>query len=217
MRSAVFLIAFVLIAVLTVISFLLLRSPQGVSLKIKIVGFAFKIRLSVRERIMKKYRWLVQFVVDIFIFWLVFEWNDSVIIGAIKSCLHLGASYLKTWLISGWDILYEWSPYGRDIAQDPKFRFALNACTICALLGTGAIIGLVSATKKRLWILKGLAIVLTFFAMWYVLYTICFLIVEITVCYFALAILAAIVASCIVSFVFLLIWCAILDYLDELD
>lgn len=182
----------IVIAVLIIIilSKLSTLSKRFCRFRSKLIGLFTRYRIFVMTKFIVKNRVLLQFFADFFLFWLVFLWNDGIVIQSALDFVQPLRDKALAWSVKTdlWDmrdwnelliILFYFSPYGRAEAFNLRFQYALNISTICSIISLILYIMIINdmAKQSRCW--RMLIGVVSGIATWYAGYFMCSAISEI--------------------------------------
>ena len=127
------LVCFLVLTAMLLLSALLHAFRQSFKialLKVTAVGWGYRFRITVWCKIMKKHRTIIHFTADLFLFWLIFEWNGGFIINYVKPFVMNAAQTGWHWLQIAWNYFVYLSPFGRNMAAVPNFKYALIVCNL---------------------------------------------------------------------------------------
>lgn len=161
---------------------------------------------------MGKYRGIIKTVINFIVFWIVFLWNDGVIISGlskgIKDFLNLAKDFegiVSEYWVKLKDTFIYLSPYGREVAQNEQFQYCLIFGSVIALVSF--LVYLFALQDEYNWLISIIVSPLASFAMWYLFYFAClFLKVYAITAYFylwasILSILIAVGSFLIITFI----------------
>lgn len=209
----------IVIAVLIIIilSKLSTLSKRFCRFRSKLIGLFTRYRIFVMTKFIVKNRVLLQFFADFFLFWLVFLWNDGIVIQSALDFVQPLRDKALAWSVKTdlWDmrdwnelliILFYFSPYGRAEAFNLRFQYALNISTICSIISLILYIMIINdmAKQSRCW--RMLIGVVSGIATWYAGYFMCSAISEIPFFYNVLAFVAVVVSHIVIFFLVLFVW-----------
>ena len=163
---------------------------------------------------MKKHRTIIHFTADLFLFWLIFEWNGGFIINYVKPFVMNASQTGWHWLQIAWNYFVYLSPFGRNMAAVPNFKYALIVCTICTFIACLVFTLMACCTEDKHKVTKALTVIVLTILLWYAGFAVCYLIVKIPVWYKVLAALAAILANLFIGFLLLVVLMKIGEMLD---
>lgn len=162
------------------------------------------------QKNMGKYKGILKTAITFIVFWIIFEWKDGFVIGFLSQWIRPTYSHIKTFglsckkfLLALWDSVVMLSPFGRDMAQNPEFRYCLIIGTICVVL---AFVFYLYALKDEFnWFSSLLLSPIAAISMWYLFYAFCDVmnIYKISVCFHLFALLASVLLSLFCFFIVL--------------
>lgn len=168
-----------------------------------------KVRWSIKFQfgLWKWIRWLIRTTIDLVVFWVVWIWNDGTVWLRIKDLwikgkarvAEIGTSILAVGQKAVEAIVYI-TPFGREAAADADFRYCLIVFTICVAISCVLFIHLMKGLTGT--VTNVILCTIAAFAMWYVCFGVCFLLVLIPFWFKVLAALVAIAVSVLLFFVF---------------
>lgn len=168
------------------------------------VSYVFTLCRIWYEKYMGKYKGIIKTIIDFFVFWLVFEWKNGLVIDFLSESIGPAHAHLKAFFTSGgnllavlWGCLVTLSPFGRDMAQNPEFRYCLVIGTVCVALAFAFY--LYGLNDEFNWFISLLLSSIAAFSMWYLFYFMCLLlcVYKISFWFHVLAFLASVVLSLI--------------------
>ena len=211
------LVCFLVLTAMLLLSALLHAFRQSFKialLKVTAVGWGYRFRITVWCKIMKKHRTIIHFTADLFLFWLIFEWNGGFIINYVKPFVMNAAQTGWHWLQIAWNYFVYLSPFGRNMAAVPNFKYALIVCTICTFIACLVFTLMACCTEDKHKVTKALTVIVLTILLWCAGFAVCYLIVKIPVWYKVLAALAAILANLFIGFLLLVVLMKIGEMLD---
>lgn len=127
---------------------------------------------------MRKYKGIIKTAIDFLVFWVIFIWNDGCVSkfltdGGYRIYMHVKRFCISIgrYLLELWNILVMLSPFGREIAQIPEFRYCLIIGSICVAMAL-VIFAYILADEFN-WFISWFISPIAAFSMWYIFYFAC--------------------------------------------
>ena len=207
-------ITFLIIVILTELSTL---SKWFCCFRSKLIGLFTRYRIRVMTKFIVKNRVLLQFCADFFLFWLVFLWNDGIVIQSALNFVQplrdralVWSGKTNLWDMKDWNelliIFLYLSPYGRLKVFNARFIYALHISTFCSIICFILYMTLINDMAKRYRSWNMLIGVVSGIATWYAGYFMCSKISEIPFFYNVLAFVAVVTSHFVIFLIVLIIW-----------
>ena len=173
--------------------------------KSKFIGRVHCLRLYIRIKLMKKISLFLRIAIELWIIWFVFEWKEGKIINGIENLIkRVGVRMVP--VRKGLVFL---TPYGRTIATNEGFKYALDICSVCLAIGVIILLLIAFSSNFKCCISKIFVVILFGLCIWYVLFGVCHFIIKIP--WNFLVIFASVIS------VLILLIISIVPFLDIID
>lgn len=185
-------------------------------MKGKIIGVKTRMKIHMQGSFFRNFRWIFKTAFDFSLFWMLFEWEDGVILGYIKVwwnvCSRWFQSVKEIWITllgKAGAFLMFLTPFGRNFAYSPSIRYCLIVGTICVGI---AFVLYIIIFKDEMGNLENFVFLSTgAMCMWYACYGISFLVARIPIYFQVLAAIAMILASIVLFLIFGIVLAIIFD------